>query len=48
MGGREGRVFRNMYKGRVDKTKVRMVSGVGGGDDWGGGEWWGENGDYCT
>ena len=24
------------------------VSRVGGGDGWGGGAWWGENGDNCT
>ena len=41
MGGKGGRVFRNMYKGRMDKTK-RVGSRVGSGDGWGGGEWWGE------
>ena len=36
--GREGgRVFRNKYKGHMDKTKVGVESGEGGRDGWGGG-----------
>ena len=52
MGGddrrKRGRVFRNIYKGHMDKTKGRCdevweveMAGVGG-------EWWGENGDNCS
>ena len=42
------RVFRNYYKGHIDKTK-----GEGGSKGrrefrWGGGEWWGENVDNCN
>ena len=44
-GEKGGRVFRDIYKGYMNKTKV---SGVGGGDRWGGGEWWEENGDNCA
>ena len=48
MGGKGRRVFRNNYKGHMDKTKggwdhgieVRMA-GVGR-------EWWEENADNCT
>ena len=42
MEGKEGRVFRNNYKGHMDKTKggwnQRREVGVGGvgGDRWGG------------
>ena len=42
MGGKGGRVFRNIYKGHMDKTKGGVESGLGGGDGWGQGEWWGE------
>ena len=38
-----GRVFRNYYKGHMDKTK-----GEGGGFGWGWGEWWGKNADMCN
>ena len=37
MGGKGGRVFRNNYKGHMDKTKVGVETGEGGGDGWGGG-----------
>ena len=47
MGGKGGRVFRNMYKGHMDKAKG-AGSKVGGGDGWGRGLWWGRNGDNCT
>ena len=44
MGGKGGRVFRNIYKGHMDKTK--------GGNRIKGGKWgwlgWGEDGDNCT
>ena len=43
-GGRERRVFRNNYKGHMDKAKV----GVGCGDGWGGGERLQVNADNCT
>ena len=36
MGGR-GRVFRNNYKGHMDKTNKGVGSGEGGGDGWDGG-----------
>ena len=39
-----GRVFRNYYKGHLDKTKA----GEGGGFGWGGVEGWGENADNCN
>ena len=49
MGGKGGRVFRNNYKGLMDKTKVKWNQGkqvemprVGAG------EWWGENSDNYT
>ena len=32
-----GRIFRNNYKGHMDKTKGGVESGEGGGDGWGGG-----------
>ena len=41
-GGKGGRVFRNIYKGHMYKTKG-VGSGVGSGGGWGWGEWWGEN-----
>ena len=41
-------VFRNNYKGHMDKVKgVGVGSGVGGGDGWGGRSW-GGNKDNCT
>ena len=48
MRGKEVRIFRNMYKGHMDKTKEGVGSRVGSGDGWGGGELWGENGNNCT
>ena len=36
-GGKEGRDFRNSYKGHMDITKEGVESGEGGGDGWGGG-----------
>ena len=41
------RVFRNYYKGHMDKTKGEGGS-KGGGFGWGGGEWWGEKADNCN
>ena len=38
------RVFRNDYKGHMDKTKGEGGS-EGGGLGWGGGEGWGDNTD---
>ena len=38
MGGKGGRVFRNNYKGQMDKTKGREGSRVGSRDGWGSGE----------
>ena len=46
-GKREG-LSRNMYKGHMDKAKGGLRSRVGGGDGWGGGEWWWGIGDNCT
>ena len=37
MWGR-GRVFRNMYKGPMDKIKEGVVSREGSGQGWGGGK----------
>ena len=31
----EGRVFKNNYKGHMDKTKKEFESGEGSGDGWG-------------
>ena len=42
------RVFRNYYKGHMDKTKGRVEAGKGGGFVCGGLEVWGENGDNCN
>ena len=42
------KVFRNYYKGHVDKTKGEGGSKGGGGLGWGGGERWGENADNCN
>ena len=47
MGGKEGRVFKNNYKGHMDKTKRVVDSEEGGGDGWGWGGW-GKNADNCT
>ena len=33
-----GRVFRNYYKGHMDKTKAGVEAREGGGFGWGGGE----------
>ena len=41
MGGNWARIFWNNYKGHMDKTKRGVESGEGGGDGWGGREWWG-------
>ena len=46
-GRKRGRVFRNKYKGHMDKTKAGVESGKDGGDGWGGGEWWREEADNC-
>ena len=37
--GKEGRVFRIMSKGHMDKTKGWVGPRVGSGDGWGGWEW---------
>ena len=47
MEGKWGSVFRNIYKGHIDKTKVGE-SNLGSGYGWGEGKWWEENGDNCT
>ena len=39
MWGKGRRDFRNNYKGHMDKTKVGVELGEGGGDGWGGGKW---------
>ena len=39
-------VFRNYYKGHMDKIKGE--GGGGGGFGWGGVEGWGENADNCN
>ena len=36
-GGKGKRVFRNNYKGHMDRTKLGLELGEGGGDGWGGG-----------
>ena len=38
-GGRKRKVFRNIYKVHVGKTKAGVGSRVGSGDGWGWGEW---------
>ena len=48
MGGKGEGSSRNMYKGHMDKAKEGVGSRVGGGDGWGGGEWWEENGHNCA
>ena len=40
--------LRNMYKGHMDKAKVRVGLRVGGGDRWGQGGVVEGNGDNCT
>ena len=42
------RVFRNYYKGHMDKTKGESGSREGGGFGGGGVERWGENADNCN
>ena len=42
------RVFRNYYKGHMDKTKGEVEAREGGGFGWGGVERWGENADNCN
>ena len=46
----ENRVFRNYYKGHMDKKKPRgrAEAGEGGGFGWGGVEGWGESADNCN
>ena len=39
MGEKEGMVFRNNYKGHMDKTKGGVLSGVVGGMAGVGGKW---------
>ena len=41
-------VFRNYYKGHMDKTKGRVEAGEEGGFGWGGVEGWRENADNCN
>ena len=41
-------VFRNNYKGHMDKTKLEVESGERGGDGRGGGEDVGGKADNCT
>ena len=41
-------VFRNYYKGYVDKTKGEGEAREGGEFGWGGGEWWRENVGNCN
>ena len=41
-------VFRNYYKGHLDKIKVRLEVWKGGRFGWGGVEGWGENADSCN
>ena len=45
MGGKGGRVFRDIYKGQ---NQMGVGLRVGGADGWGGGVWWAENGDNYT
>ena len=39
MGGKGRSLFRNMYKGHMDKAKGGVGSRVGGRDGWGRGKW---------
>ena len=50
MGGDKGRgrVFRNNYKGHMDKTEGDWKQGREGGVTGVGGDWWGVNADNCT
>ena len=41
-------VYRNYYKGHMDKIKGKVEAGEGGGLSWGGLERWGENADNCN
>ena len=45
--GKDGRVFRNNYKGQMDKTKREVEAREGGRFGWGQGQWWGVNADDC-
>ena len=47
-GGKGGRVFRNNYKGHMDKTKGLWKQGRKVGMAGVEGEWWGINADNCT
>ena len=40
-------VYRNYYKGHMDKIKGEEEMGERGGFSWGGVEGWGENADNC-
>ena len=42
------RVFRDYYKGHMDKTKGEVEAREGGGFGWGGGKRWGGNADNCN
>ena len=42
------RVFRNYYKGHMDKTKGEVEAGEGAEFGCGGVEGWGENADNCN
>ena len=42
------RVFRNYYKGHMEKNKGEVGTREGGVFVWAGGEWWGENADNCN
>ena len=41
-------VYRNYYKGHMDKTKGEDEAREEGGSGWGGREGWGENADNCN
>ena len=41
-------VYRNYYKGHMDKIKGEGEGGEGGGFGWGGVEGWGENAVNCN
>ena len=41
-------VYRNYYKGHMDKTKGEGGGGEGGGFSWGGVEGWGEEAHNCN
>ena len=47
-GAKGGRVFRNIYKGHMDKTNEAWNQGEVVGMAGVGGQWWGENADNCT